>query len=404
MRRFHTGSMRHLAFLMVLGLVWAVWKPSPALKLVASDELASEVGKLLGPVGRNSQGIDIPADQCGVHALVGLAKFHLRARDLCLENLLNVDNCNLNKEAPYRRRSAQLLAGGQMRVVEEPADFKWVYDPGHPLAITEGAHRGYLPLPNVNADLERLTLARHQRRYLDYLRALRKLEALRPDLVVMTPGSDQGPRLVMECRDRFRRCCDLYRENLENEDTCGYRRQSFHFEAAGEGFIQHSLTHLGQAALRPTVNPLFLALDDNGRHFFTIQTPDGREYTRDGRFHLSTSGHVVTADGSFLLGRRGPIKLRYSWVVDDRGRFGEDRLLLSRCQDQKQLVRTGLCTFRGQLEEAADARDYRVLQGFLEDSNVNPQLERVALQQAESVLEVVKEIDLAEDHWWHNEG
>jgi flagellar basal-body rod protein FlgG len=54
-----------------------------------------------------------------------------------------------------------------------------------------------------------------------------------------------------------------------------------------------------QGDLRQTDNPLDLVIE--GKGFFQVRTPSGElAYTRDGSFHLSQTGAVVTADGNPL--------------------------------------------------------------------------------------------------------
>ena len=54
-----------------------------------------------------------------------------------------------------------------------------------------------------------------------------------------------------------------------------------------------------QGDFRQTDNPLDLVIE--GKGFFQVRTPSGElAYTRDGSFHLSQTGAVVTADGSPL--------------------------------------------------------------------------------------------------------
>jgi flagellar basal-body rod protein FlgG len=54
-----------------------------------------------------------------------------------------------------------------------------------------------------------------------------------------------------------------------------------------------------QGSLQTTGEALDIAI--NGRGFFEIQMPDGSSgYTRDGQFHLSADGEIVTASGHLL--------------------------------------------------------------------------------------------------------
>jgi flagellar basal-body rod protein FlgG len=54
-----------------------------------------------------------------------------------------------------------------------------------------------------------------------------------------------------------------------------------------------------QGALQTTGETLDLAI--NGRGFFEILMPDGTSaYTRDGQFHMSADGEIVTASGHLL--------------------------------------------------------------------------------------------------------
>ena len=54
-----------------------------------------------------------------------------------------------------------------------------------------------------------------------------------------------------------------------------------------------------QGALQNTGEPLDAAI--NGRGFFEVQMPDGStSYTRDGQFHLSADGELVTASGMLI--------------------------------------------------------------------------------------------------------
>lgn len=59
-----------------------------------------------------------------------------------------------------------------------------------------------------------------------------------------------------------------------------------------------------QGPLQQTGNRLDVALL-GGNGFFTILTPQGVRYTRDGQFSLNPNGNLVTQDGNFVLGTDG---------------------------------------------------------------------------------------------------
>ncbi|MGC1422414.1 MAG: flagellar hook basal-body protein, partial [Terracidiphilus sp.] len=60
---------------------------------------------------------------------------------------------------------------------------------------------------------------------------------------------------------------------------------------------------MAQGPLQPTGNPLDLAIDGNG--FFAVRTSNGIRYTRDGSFHRSQTGIVVTAANEPVLSSTG---------------------------------------------------------------------------------------------------
>ena len=68
-----------------------------------------------------------------------------------------------------------------------------------------------------------------------------------------------------------------------------------------------------QGTLKQTGNPLDLAINGNG--FFTIRTPQGVRYTRDGEFARDPQGNLVTMDGNLVLGQgAAPIQLQAGTV------------------------------------------------------------------------------------------
>ncbi len=198
---------------------------------------------------------------------------------------------------------------------------------------------------------------------------------------------------------------DIITNNLANVGTAGFRKESasitsfnqiLNREVGGmDGMTQSSceistapgmevssklstssVTHSAQGSLKETGSPFDMALDDNGRGFFTIQTNDGIRFTRAGNFHLSTDGSLVTADGSAVMGHRGPIKLNGSnfevsndGIITCEGKT-VDRILVSVFDGTDQMKRTGDNQFAASGSVRATT-DFQLKQGYVEQANVN---------------------------------
>jgi flagellar basal-body rod protein FlgF len=117
---------------------------------------------------------------------------------------------------------------------------------------------------------------------------------------------------------------DTAASNLANAQTPGYRaeREFFRSVLLGPDALESQLGRavdnygllggdrlsLAQGAIQETGNPLDLAIEGEG--FFMVQTPNGLRYTRDGGFHRSQTGQLVTDAGEPVLTAAGqPIQL-----------------------------------------------------------------------------------------------
>jgi flagellar basal-body rod protein FlgF len=112
---------------------------------------------------------------------------------------------------------------------------------------------------------------------------------------------------------------DIAATNLANTGTPGYRAEQEYFRSVllGPGAADSQLgqtvnnygvlggdrLNLAEGALDQTGNPLDLAIEGEG--FFMVQTPNGPRYTRDGGFHRSPDGRLVTASGEAVLSANG---------------------------------------------------------------------------------------------------
>jgi flagellar basal-body rod protein FlgF len=117
---------------------------------------------------------------------------------------------------------------------------------------------------------------------------------------------------------------DTAAANLANAQTPGYRveREFFRSVLLGPDAVDSQLGRtvnnfgllggdrlsMAQGALQQTGNALDLAIEGEG--FFQIQTPNGIRYTRDGGFHRSRGGQLVTAADEPVLSTTGqPIQV-----------------------------------------------------------------------------------------------
>jgi flagellar basal-body rod protein FlgG len=133
-----------------------------------------------------------------------------------------------------------------------------------------------------------------------------------------------------------------------------------------------------QGAIQTTGNPLDVAI--NGDGFFSIQTPDGVQYTRQGSFTLNTEGVLVTQDGYPVMGEGGEIALEEGTVeIDMQGTLYVDgdevgRLQITDFPNAGSLKKTGNGRFipTDPALQGRQPEDTIVRQGHLESANVNP--------------------------------
>ena len=126
---------------------------------------------------------------------------------------------------------------------------------------------------------------------------------------------------------------DIISNNLANVNTPGFKQSVAAFKSfkdvmvnkmdSSNGYTKHTKESLGtissgsaidqtvmdfkQGAVQITGNPLDIALE--GKGFFTIQTPNGLAYTRNGSFVKNSNGEITTTEGYPLMGQGGPITL-----------------------------------------------------------------------------------------------
>ena len=179
--------------------------------------------------------------------------------------------------------------------------------------------------------------------------------------------------------------------NLANLNSTGYKRE-LPFEqlitANGDVKVRNSILDFAQGDLIQTDNPLDIAI--NGEAFFVIENADGEmQFTKNGKFAISDDGFITDNLGNKLMGEGGDIQLLEDFWQKDRtisistkgeiflGKNYIDKLKLVKIEDKNKLIRCGNNNYKlkdGYFDEA-DEKEFKVAQGYLENSNVNPIIE-----------------------------
>lgn len=227
---------------------------------------------------------------------------------------------------------------------------------------------------------------------------------------------DRGIYAIVSEAIAQERRMDVVTDNLANIQTVGYKREKAFFktllakklaltpEKADTVFTHMTgkFTDWKEGSLRPTGNPLDMALDGAG--FFAVETNGRREYTRSGNFVLNDQRQLVTRDGALVMGRSGPVRIPVGkLVVNERGEVSVagavvGTLEVVRFKDLSSAARVGeRYVTQG---EVVPAPATKVVQEALEDSNVNAIEEFAALVEInrnyEAVQKVVQAMDEAE--------
>lgn len=170
-------------------------------------------------------------------------------------------------------------------------------------------------------------------------------------------------------------------------------------------FLDQISTRMEVGEMRPTDEPLDLALSDHG--FFVLRADNGDEFlTRGGSFKCDKNGDVVDNAGRHLMSDQGPVRLGDKGLlrIDKDGKLsqgGEQRGLLRKVDVDQ--VATSLEKLGGAVWRIKDpaalkpATKPEVLQGFLESSNVNPMREMAEMIEAQRTYEASQHMITSQD-------
>jgi flagellar basal-body rod protein FlgF len=183
----------------------------------------------------------------------------------------------------------------------------------------------------------------------------------------------------------LRRQMDVVANNIANAATPSFKGEHMMFaEYLGKAqngqrmsFVQDLGTYreTKQGALTRTGNPLDIALDGEG--YLKVQTPLGIRYTRNGRLQLDAAGQAVTAQGYPVLAEGDtplivPTDARDITLTTEQGQAG--KLAVVKFANENDLAPASAGLYVTQATPVP-APDTAVMQGMVEESNVQPIVE-----------------------------
>ena len=250
---------------------------------------------------------------------------------------------------------------------------------------------------------------------------------------------------------------DAVANNLANLDTDGYKRDVAAFKAFPEMLIRRQdddgvylhpfgsadaapivgkmgtgvelnelYTSLEQGGLKETQSDFDVALD--GKGFFTVTTPWGERYTRNGSFQLGKEGYLETKEGYPVMGENGRIRVKANnFLIDKDGRvwinaeYADDpEIMVSRENNtweqtalldtlklvdfdiDRYLEKQGSSLYKesdtsGPAMIIEEGSRPKVIQGFVEASNVDPVVEMVQMIEVNRAYEANQKVIQTEE-------
>jgi len=208
---------------------------------------------------------------------------------------------------------------------------------------------------------------------------------------------------------------DVISNNLANVNTPGFKKDKMSFEGVlssaampptvppgktADPLLQKEnfYTDFSAGPIKQSGNSFDLAIEGSG--FFTVSTPNGLAYTRQGNFHLAADGTLVTADGYPVMGQGGEIKITGGKVdIAANGAITADgtaagTISLVDFPQPYNLTKAGSALFvpADPQQTAATATSAQLRQGFLEGANVDSVTEMVQMIETNRYFEMCQRV------------
>ena len=208
---------------------------------------------------------------------------------------------------------------------------------------------------------------------------------------------DNALRIGLSRQMALKTRMNVIANNLANINTAGFKRDTVHMEEFRMPVAQMTelrgrdkalsyvhdravLNNMSAGSMKQSGNELDVAI--NGKGWFSINTPSGERYTRNGEFKLNNEGTLVTNDGFPGLGSGGPISFgpnetqitiaRDGTISSSEGVKGQIRVVTF--NEEQNLNKEGFNLFKTD-EQPTPVEQPNLMQGMVEGSNVKPVLE-----------------------------
>jgi len=180
--------------------------------------------------------------------------------------------------------------------------------------------------------------------------------------------------------------------NLANIGVIGFKKGQISFNET-LSMQYNSTLDLSPGPVRHTGNDFDIAINERG--FFTVQTPDGLRYTRNGCFKVNADGLLSTQRGDPVLGRNGPISIAEGRLTVKRNgdvmvdEVTVDTLALVDVKNNAALWQEGdvYYRFQGEADELVPLETNDVQQRYTEHANVYPTEEMIKMVEAMRAFE-----------------
>jgi flagellar basal-body rod protein FlgF len=215
--------------------------------------------------------------------------------------------------------------------------------------------------------------------------------------------------ILLSGEEALARSMDVIANNIANANTTGFKREGVAFSTyltnrpnALTAPLQlavdkASYRDISNGPIQKTGNELDLAI--SGKGYFQVQKADGSfAYTRAGSFQLNSAGELVTHSGEKVMGDGGQalslpenvseVNVSSDGYVTARTGTGPDLSQLGKISVVKfdheqslQMLGGGLYTTSEAPQTANGESTTGIVQGAVEDSNVNPVVELTTMIQ-----------------------